>query len=258
MAGLQSFFSEPIAFLYEAFFRMAAVLIALCCHEWGHAYAAYRCGDYTAKYAGRLSLDPRAHLDPIGTICMIFFGFGWAKPVPVNPWNFRGDKRRCDLLVSIAGITVNLILFALFTYLLAIVSGFMWDGEVLSEVGLSTVISFDYMPVWTVMQGDAGAYYGDFIAVTWLLPAARLFALTALINLNLAVFNLLPIPPLDGYHVINDLVLRGKLFLSQNAFRVAMVVVMLLAYKGVFSRIINMLIGPVQSVLLWPVKMIWG
>ena len=91
-----------------------------------------------------------------------------------------------------------------------------------------------------------------------LLPLARLFGLTSLINLNLAVFNLLPIPPLDGYHVVNDLVLRGKLFLSQRAFQIAMVVVMVLAAQGVFDSIIQAVIGPAQAVLLWPVKMIWG
>lgn len=258
MTNLQAFFSEPIAFLYEAFFRMTAVLIALCCHEWGHAYAACRCGDDTAKRAGRLTLNPLKHLDPIGTVCMLFFGFGWAKPVPVNPWNYRGDKRKCDLWVSIAGIAMNLILFALFTYLLALVSVFMWDRSVIDEVGLSTVVSFTYMPVWTVMQGTAGSQYAGLIAASDLLPVARLLALTSLINLNLAVFNILPIPPLDGFHVLNDLVLRGRLHLSRRVFQVAMVAVIVLASMGAFGRVISAVIGPAQDVLLWPIRLIWG
>ena len=260
MRGVESLLAslhEPISFLYNAFFRMAAVLIALCCHEWGHAYAAYRCGDNTAKYMGRMTLNPLRHLDPIGTLCMLFFGFGWAKPVPVNPWKFKGDKRRCDLLVSIAGITVNLILFVLFTYLLTLVSGLMWNQPSIDQVGLSALVSYKQPYIAMIINGY-GAELEQFMAVPSLLPLARLFGLTALINLNLAVFNLLPLPPLDGYHVVNDLVLRGKLFLSQNAFRIAMVVVMVLAYKGVFSSIIGAVMGPAQALLLWPVKMIWG
>lgn len=77
---LSTLFSEPIAFFDQAIFRTLAVLIGLCCHEWGHAYVAYRCGDDTAKRAGRLTLNPLRHLDPVGTILMFFAGFGYAKP----------------------------------------------------------------------------------------------------------------------------------------------------------------------------------
>ena len=112
---LSTLFSEPLAFFDQAIYRTLAVLIGLCCHEWGHAYVAYRCGDDTAKRAGRMTLNPLRHLDPIGTILMFFVGFGYAKPVPVNPYRFKGDRNRDDFLVSIAGITVNLILFILFT-----------------------------------------------------------------------------------------------------------------------------------------------
>ena len=111
---LRAFVSEPMSFLQQAFFRMVAVLIGLCCHEWGHAYVAWRCGDDTAKKAGRMTLNPFAHLDPFGTLLMLFAGFGYAKPVPVNPNRFRGNRLRADLCVSLAGITVNTILFILF------------------------------------------------------------------------------------------------------------------------------------------------
>ena len=90
---LQTLFQEPLAFFDQAIFRILAVLIGLCCHEWGHAYAAHRFGDDTALRAGRMTLNPLAHLDPIGTLLMFFVGFGYAKPVPVNPMNFRNPKR---------------------------------------------------------------------------------------------------------------------------------------------------------------------
>ena len=82
---LSTLFAEPLAFFDQAIYRVIAVLIGLCCHEWGHAYAAYRCGDDTAKRAGRLSLNPLAHLDPVGTLLMFFAGFGYGGRVCAPP-----------------------------------------------------------------------------------------------------------------------------------------------------------------------------
>ena len=255
---LSTLFAEPLAFFDQAIYRVLAVLIGLCCHEWGHAYVAYRCGDDTAKRAGRLSLNPLRHLDPVGTLLMFFVGFGYAKPVPVNPWNYRGDRRKADLAVSLAGITINILLFVLFTALTAVCSAFLWYPQVVSQVGLSTVISYRYNAIWSIIAGSGMQDFGSLIAHPALVPFVRLFAYTALVNLNLAVFNLIPLPPLDGYHVFNDIVFRGRIRLSQRAFQIAMVVVMVLAAQGVFDSIIQAVIGPAQAVLLWPVKMIWG
>lgn len=100
-------------------FYAIAVLSALILHEVAHGWVAYKCGDPSAKFAGRLSLNPAKHLDPLGTICFLLFGFGWAIPVPINPNNFRHQKRGC-FLVSIAGVVMNLILafIASFFYVL--------------------------------------------------------------------------------------------------------------------------------------------
>ena len=255
---LQTLFREPLAFFDQAIFRVLAVLIGLCCHEWGHAMAAYRCGDDTAKRAGRLTLNPLAHLDPFGALLMFFVGFGWAKPVPVNPYRFQGDRRKADLKVSLAGITVNLLLFLLFTYLAALCSAFMWHADVVREVGLSTLVSYRYNAVWSVISGTAAEDFGGLIAVRWLVPFVRLFAYTALVNLNLAVFNLLPLPPLDGYHVFNDIVFKGRFHLSQQAFRIGMLVVLVLSAQGILGRIISAAVYPAQAAVLWPIRAIWG
>ncbi|MFR2150528.1 MAG: site-2 protease family protein [Christensenellales bacterium] len=236
---LSTLFSEPLAFFDQAIFRTLAVLIGLCCHEWGHAYVAYRCGDDTAKRAGRLTLNPLRHLDPVGTILMFFVGFGYAKPVPVNPYHFRGDRNRDDFLVSIAGITVNLILFVLFTYLAVLCSAFMWDKQFIAYNGLSKVVSYEYNAVWSVIAGTARQDFGAVIAQSWLVPFVRLSAYTALVNLNLAVFNLIPLPPLDGYHVVNDLIFKGRYQLSQKAFRIGMLIVLVLSAQGILGRIIS-------------------
>lgn len=258
LGNLGTFFAEPIAFFDQAIFRVAAVLIALCCHEWGHAFVAYLCGDDTAKRMGRLTLNPLRHLDPIGAALMFFAGFGWAKPVPVNPYRFKGDRNRADLAVSLAGIGVNIILFTLFTLLAAVCSLFMWDKGVIGMYGVSTLISYRYSIIWSFIGGTANADFAQAIVVPWLVPVVRLSAFTALINLNLAVFNLLPLPPLDGYHVVNDLIFKGRFQLSRQAFQIGMIVVMVMAWQGWLGRIVSMAVYPAQDLLLRAIALIWG
>lgn len=255
---VQTLISEPLAFLDQSIYRVLAVLIGLCCHEWGHAYAAYRCGDPTAKMMGRLTLNPLKHLDPMGAILMFFAGFGWAKPVPVNPWRFKGDRVKCDLFVSLAGITVNLILFVLFTALAVGASLLMWIPEVVEYYGITALLSYEYNAVWSVISGTVIQDFGMLIGRSWLVPVVRLCAYTALVNINLAVFNLLPLPPLDGYHVVNDLIFKGRFNLSRKAFQIGMVVVLLLSYKGVLGDIIYAVVFPTQRLLLMPFAAVWG
>ena len=258
MELLNTMLSESLAFLDQNAYRVLAVLIGLCCHEWGHAYVAWRCGDDTAKRAGRLTLNPLAHLDPIGAVLMFFAGFGWAKPVPVNPYRFKGNRVKCDLAVSLAGIAINLILFVLFTVLTVVASMKMWMPEVIEYYGVSALVSYDYNAVWSVISGTAAADFGSLIAHSWLLPVVRICAYTALVNINLAVFNLLPMPPLDGYHVVNDLIFKGRFELSRRAFQIGMIVVLLLAYKGILGDIIYAVVIPAQRLLLTPIAAIWG
>lgn len=255
---LQTLIREPLAFLDQSLYRVLAVLIGLCCHEWGHAYAAYRCGDDTAQRAGRLTLNPLKHLDPFGTLLMLFAGFGYAKPVPVNPWKFKGNRVKCDLLVSVAGVTVNLVLFVLFTALTVLCSAFMWDPMAIEYNGLSVMVSYEYNAVWSVISGTAVETFGPLIARSWLIPFVRLFAYTALVNVNLMVFNLLPLPPLDGYHVFNDIVFRGRFQLSERAFRIGMLIVLFLSYKGILGDLIYAVVFPAQRLLLTPVAWLWG
>jgi Zn-dependent protease len=146
-------------------FNLVAILVGFTLHEFSHAYSAFALGDPTAKYQGRLTLNPIAHLDPIGTIVLVVssfmgMGVGWAKPVPVNPYNFR-HPRTGDLLVSLAGPMMN--------FALAAVAG--------------SFIKFNLVPA------DA-----TYLAV-FLDTFVRM-------NCMLGVFNLLPCPPLDGWHVL--------------------------------------------------------
>jgi Zn-dependent protease len=135
------------------------LLVTITIHEFAHALVADRLGDPTPRLAGRLTLNPISHIDPIGFIMLLLVRFGWAKPVPINPYNFS-DPRRGSLLVSLAGPLSNF----LFAWILAIL--------------------YRTLPI----------IYGEVVA--------SILSYTIWINLALAVFNLIPIPPLDGSHIL--------------------------------------------------------
>ena len=120
--------NDPLGGVIYIVIFAVALLFSLILHECAHGWVAWRCGDPTAKMMGRLSLDPRKHLDPIGTLFMVLFGFGWAIPVPVNPRNFR-HYRRDNILVSAAGICMNMLLFILSLGLSVLVMYFMLGGD---------------------------------------------------------------------------------------------------------------------------------
>ncbi len=111
MYYIQELLRDPVATLTVILLALPGRMLALSMHEAAHAYVADRCGDPTARNLGRLTLNPLKHIDILGFLMLYIVGFGWAKPVPINPRNYKGDYRKCDLKVSLAGITMNLILF---------------------------------------------------------------------------------------------------------------------------------------------------
>lgn len=155
---------------------LPAMLISLSCHEFAHAFASYKQGDSYARYSGRMTLNPFKHVDPFGFLSLILLGFGWAKPVPVVPSNFKNGKRS-ELIVALAGIIANLFL--------AVVAIFLFN--------FCRHILFR-LPFFAT---EAGALLASILYLV--------FEYLAFININLAVFNLLPVPPLDGYRVFKAL-----------------------------------------------------
>ena len=196
-------FFDPTRLLYMT----PAVIIGLTFHEFAHAAVAYRLGDRTAQHMGRLTLNPAAHIDILGLIMLYFAGFGWAKPVPVNPINFRGDRNRGMLLVSLAGPVSNLIMAIIATILLA---AFLQD---IPYIGVMTqyVIS---------------------------------------INVILAVFNLLPLPPLDGSKILAGLIPASREWLH-NIEQYGTIILILLLFTGIIGRLLSILINPINSFLNW-------
>ena len=152
-------------FFIGAITSLPGIIIAMVIHEWAHARVAYALGDFTPRMMGRLTLNPAAHIDPIGLVLLFIAHFGWAKPVQVNPYNFS-DPKRDDILVSLAGPGAN---FAI-AFLTLI---FM---NILIKVG------------FPITEG-----------------VEMVFSMIILININFGIFNLLPIPPLDGSHVLRQL-----------------------------------------------------
>ena len=253
---------DPIAYLSKLCFVIPAVLLALTCHEVAHGYVALRCGDPTAKMMGRLSLNPLHHLDPLGTLCMVFLGFGWAKPVPVNPRNFRHYVRD-DFFVSIAGITVNLILFLLSTLLMVAVNQIMFVPEILEYYGASSFLSVKGGFFWGIYSGSKDFFdalvEANAFRVSWLFYVQRFLMIFSLMNLCLAIFNLIPIPPLDGYHLVNDVLLKGRLQLNQQTFWICQIALMAVCFgTDILSNLLFAAEEAVQSGLITLLTALFG
>ena len=205
-------YSNPMDWLMSTLVFIPGIVIGLSFHEFAHAYVAYKCGDSTPKLQNRVTLNPAAHIDPIGFIALIFIGFGWGRPVMINPLNFK-KSRRDEFLVAIAGVTLNLILAFLFLVILKILysvaMNFMFSvmGGILHEILINAVY----------------------------------------INIVLMVFNLLPVPPLDGFNIITQVF---NLKYTDFYYRVY--------DKGFFILMVLIIFG-ITGKILWPlVSAIYG
>lgn len=152
----------------EMLAKFLAVTLVLTLHEFAHAFVAYKCGDPTAKWAGRMTLNPAKHFDPLGLVCFVFAGFGWAKPVPINEANFKKYGSGC-FWTSAAGVIVNYLSAFIFYPLMVLAVRFMGSAEQLT-------------------------YGHEFL----FLFTNYLFAF----SLSFCVFNLLPFYPLDGFRIV--------------------------------------------------------
>jgi len=250
---------DPQGFLLFMLYRAPAVLLALTFHEVAHGYVALRCGDPTAKRMGRLSLNPTKHLDLIGTISMFIMGFGWAKPVPVNPNNFRRGSRD-DLLVSLAGVTTNMVLFILSTLLAIIVGHFLYEPEAMRQLGgMAFFLDFNSDGFTLQLFPEYVDVIAGVLKAPLLLHVQRFLLHFCMVNLGLSLFNLLPIPPLDGFHVVNDLLLKGRLQLSGQVFRFAQVALIVLMFStNIAGKVVGAGMDAVQTVVLGGMLAVFG
>jgi len=213
------------------FALLAAVLLAsLAFHELAHAFAADRMGDKTARHQGRLTFDPLKHLDPLGTLLIFFAGFGWARPVPIQPNNFR-HYRMGMFIVAIAGVLVNITVALLALAVLA------WLGLRLSDVGLTVLPNSS---ADTLSQSQVGSG-----VLSALLFAAR-------INIILTVFNLIPVPPLDGSKALGALLPKNaqRALWQLERFGFLFVIVILVGFRDQVSQLIDVVMTALFRVIL--------
>jgi Zn-dependent protease len=209
---------DPMAWFMDILITLPAILIGLSFHEFAHAFAADRLGDRTPKIQGRVTINPAAHIDPFGIIALIFIGFGWGKPVMVDNRNFK-HIRRDGLIVDLAGVTMNLVLAIIFTGLLRLLINFQYDFMMNTSLG------------------------GIIIEM--------IFAIIS-INIVLMIFNLLPIPPLDGFGILTELFdLRKKEWYYQvynNGFMILLALMIFNVTDKVLVPAVNFVYGIVMNI----------
>ena len=206
-------FDDFGGFLIRAIVSMPGIIIAMVVHEWAHARVAYALGDYTPKLDGRLTLNPAAHVDLFGLLMLFLVHFGWAKPVRINPSNFS-NPRRDDILVSLAGPMSNLIT-AFLTLIVIIV----------------------------LLKFDAPMTEG----------AATVLQMIMIININFAIFNMLPIPPLDGSQILRNLLPYELAYrfaqLERYSFLILIIFLMTPILSYVFVPLQRFILGIFQAIV---------
>lgn len=199
------------SFLISLLLTLPIILFSLSLHEAAHGFAAWRLGDPTARYMGRLTLNPFKHLNPLGFLCMVLAGFGWANPVPINSRYFK-KPRRDIILTSLAGPASNLLLALLFLLLLRFV-GVEWLWQISYPNELTANMAYFFVIF---------LYYG------------------VSMNVTLAVFNLIPIPPLDGSRILFSLLPPKIYFKIAKYERWITIVFLLLLALGPLSRVLDL------------------
>ena len=206
-------FDDFGGFLIEVIAGLPGLIIAMTIHEYAHARVAYALGDYTPRLQGRLTLNPAAHVDPIGLLMLFIVHFGWAKPVQINPMNFS-NPRRDDILVSVAGPASNLIVSFIALIILVLLAKFDFP---FSE---GTLLVFNLIIIY---------------------------------NINFAIFNMLPIPPLDGSHILKNFLpyelARQYEYIERYSFIFLIIILMTPVLSYIFVPLQQFILGIFQGIV---------
>ena len=195
-------YANPMDWVIEKLMILPGILIGLSFHEFGHAYVSTKLGDPTPKLQGRVTINPMAHIDPVGMVCLLLCGFGWGIPVQINPSYYK-NRRRDEILVGFAGVAMNLILAIIFSLLVRV-------AVIVYQSTGSEIASIFYEILLNVVM----------------------------INVVLMVFNLLPVPPLDGFGIVTNLFNLQKYSWYEKYYQ-----------YGYFILIFMVLIGWVSTIL---------
>lgn len=164
-------YSSPADWFFHIILIVPGIIVGISFHEFAHGWAAYKMGDPTPKFQGRLTVNPKAHIDPVGLVALLFAGFGWGRPVEINPNNFK-NRRKGELITALAGVVMNLIIAVVVAFVIKMI--LMLGGMTFAATSLGSII-------------------------------IEILVYVIQINLVLMVFNLIPVPPLDGFTVVTEL-----------------------------------------------------
>lgn len=205
-------YSSPHDWLLYKILVLPGIIIGLSFHEFAHAWTAWKLHDPTPKMQGRVTINPIAHVDWLGFAALLFCGFGWGQPVEINPNNFR-KRRRDEFIVSIAGVTMNLIVALIFAVIARVI---------LSVVGVTGIAEGLGSILWQMVMG----------VIT--------------INLVLMIFNLIPVPPLDGFSIIGEIFNLKTTDLYWNVYNYGK----LILFALIIFNITDMIISPCVNALM--------
>lgn len=200
--------SSILTYFMDRILILPGIIVGLCFHEYAHAKMSNVLGDPTPLYQGRVTLNPLAHVDPVGFICLLFFGFGWGKPVQINP-NYYKNPRRGNILVGVAGVTMNLL------------------------------IAFAGMAVLRLLYAVAPVFLSS--EVGYIINQV----LVGLIQINIVLlfFNLIPLPPLDGFGVVTNLFKLDRKPWFHKVYRMGPMILMLAIVFDLTSMILSPLVS---------------
>ena len=211
---------DPRTYFFNMLLSLPGIVIGLSFHEFAHAWTSWKLGDPTPKNQGRVTLNPAAHFDPFGFLALMFCGFGWGIPVEIDNRYYQ-HPRRDELLVSVAGVAMNLL--------------------------IAVVLSF----VTHFYMGSTGYYQMDLNTVPGLIMTILIQAI--IINITLLVFNIIPLPPLDGFGIITEIFNLRKKSWYYDFYSKGNIILILLLIVGAVNGIISPLISIIYKALLYGV-----
>ena len=205
-------FSNPREWILSMLIMLPGIIVGLSFHEFAHGFVSYKLGDPTPKIQGRVTINPMAHIEPVGFIALLLCGFGWGIPVSIDPTYYK-HKRRDKLLVSLAGVVMNLIIAVVFAFFIRLLFA----------------------------AGIEGSDLGDILI--------RIFVQVAIINLVLMIFNLIPVPPLDGFGIITQIFDLRKYDWYYKVYNNGFYILLVLILFGITDRILSPAVSAMWGIL---------